>query len=107
MARHCAIEFTLDFQDLGDFALCLFDIAPEAEGRREFQMNVPDARRKHPRSSKRFHSFIDAAVVLADFRVDEAAAMRLKPVEGCLPRPLPLAASSPPHRPRGSPQDVG
>jgi hypothetical protein len=62
MAPSCnRIHLALDFQDLGDFALCLLDIAAEAEGRREFQMNVPEARRKRPRSSKRFHGFIDAA----------------------------------------------
>src|SRR5271166_79624 len=55
------IHLALDFQELCDFAPCLLDITPEAEGRREFQMNVPDARRKRPRSSKRFHGFIDAA----------------------------------------------
>src|SRR5271165_1562202 len=51
------IHLALDFQELCDFAPCLLDITPEAEGRREFQMNVPDARRKRPRSSKRFHGF--------------------------------------------------
>src|SRR5215831_3158876 len=55
------IYLALDFQGLCDFTLCLLDIASKAESCCEFQMNVPDARRKRPRSSKRFHSFIDPA----------------------------------------------